>query len=484
MALPKKQWKQCEKCGVCGETKEEICSCGGKMKPRASRVRKMIGAIFLIVMVGGGVYYYVGHRDNDGSHPTSTKPTSKQESTTGLAVPGSNGRKIPPPPATSSGNSTTASDQVVPTYQEIMNALAELRKDIQALKNEVKELKPDASKNQELVELGKRFDSLEKSVKAIPGEVATDVGKQLKIAKQDIVNAVHIQIQEEIKQLQTHISEPNLAQFKQMFAELNVKLDKRDQNVAEVKQAIDELQSKLDTQFIATLAEIRELINSSPVKEDLETLKQAVVIVITPTVQLKQIADTLALKAENHVMKQMLKAFAQQLTILPFAVEEKQYPRLEFKINYFYQRKGQGIPQELTDKTVLLKGDELSVIFNPAQRSYIYILQKDVQGKCYLLYPDSDNFNPVQPRATGYEIRNFGITDETPGTETILFRATQQRHPQLERSVGHNKARPLKPEDCRPPVTLPTTSPILKVGSGGGQLLCEDCASVLTFFYH
>lgn len=482
MALPKKQWKRCEKCGVCGETKEEICSCGGKMKPRASGVRKMIGAVFLIVMVSGAVYYYVGHRGNDGSHPTFTKPTSEQGPTfTRLGVPGSNGGKIPPPPSTSSGSSTTASDQVTPTSQEIMQALNDLKNGLQAIQNKLNS-KPDDSKTQELVKIMERLDAIYKSVKAMPEQVTTEVGKQLTSVKQDIINAVHFKIQEEIKQLQTHISEPNLAQFKQMLAELNIKLDKRNQNVVEVKQAIDELQSKLDTQFIATLAEIRQLINSSPVKEDIEALKQAVVI--TRTVQLKQIADTLALKADNHVMKQMLKAFAQQLTVLPFAVEEKQYPRLEFKINYYYQRRGQGIPQELTDNTVLLKGDEFSVIFNPAQRSYVYILQKDVRGKCYLLYPDSNNVNPVPPRVTGgYEIRNFVVTDETPGTETILFRATQQPHPQLEKSIGHNQER-LKPEYCRPPVTLPTTSPILKVGSGGGQLLCEDCASVLTFIYH
>jgi hypothetical protein len=446
------------------------------MKPRTSGVKKIIGAVFLIALVGGVGYYYIIDHRGDSS---SSNIKSKTESSNPVTQPDSKSKL-----EVSKSKVTIEVSSPSDTTPIVIKTLNELKNDIQLLKEEVKHSKPDDSKTQELVKVMERLDAIYKSVKTMPEQVTTEVGKQLTSVKQDIINAVHFKIQEEVKQLQTQMNEPTLAQLKQMFAELNVKLDKRDQNVAEVKQAINELQSKLNTQFIATLAEIRQLINSSPVKEDIEVLKQAVVI--TRTVQLKQIADTLVLKAENNVIKQILEAFAQQLTVLPFAVEEKQYPRLEFKIDYYYQRRGQGIPQELTENTVLLKGDEFYVTFNPAQRSYVYILQTDVLGECSLLYPDlQDNFNPVQPKATGrpYEIRNFVVKDVKPGTETILFRATQQPHPQLEKSVGHNQGR-LKPEYCRPPVTLPTTSPIRKVGTGGGQLLCEDCASVLTFIYH
>ena len=119
---------------------------------------------------------------------------------------------------------------------------------------------------------------------------------------------------------------------------------------------------------------------------------------------------------------------------------------LLFHINYVYRPGGEGDFLPLTNGSVLHSGDHYKIIFTPAEKCYVYIIQVDSANKIYQLFPMErfggvtvNNFNPVEPGRRYYipgEAKSFHL-DEQTGTEKIYFLASRERDEQLEADYQH-----------------------------------------------
>lgn len=114
---------------------------------------------------------------------------------------------------------------------------------------------------------------------------------------------------------------------------------------------------------------------------------------------------------------------------------------LSFKINYLYQKRGQGDFYPFGEGSVLHSGDSLKLLFKPTERLYVYIFRVDSLGNISRLFPRDDfkerpeaNRNPVQ-KGVQYFVpathNSFRLNRNT-GQESLYFIATRQADALLE----------------------------------------------------
>ncbi|MGH9425514.1 MAG: DUF4384 domain-containing protein, partial [Terriglobia bacterium] len=92
----------------------------------------------------------------------------------------------------------------------------------------------------------------------------------------------------------------------------------------------------------------------------------------------------------------------------------------------------------LKEGEALTSGDYYGVFFEPAQESFVYVLQQDTTGKIDILFPDpkvTSQTNPVPASKAVWVPQNeqhWFYLDQNKGREVIIVAASSQRDEKLE----------------------------------------------------
>lgn len=103
----------------------------------------------------------------------------------------------------------------------------------------------------------------------------------------------------------------------------------------------------------------------------------------------------------------------------------------------------------LKEGEVLTSGDYYGVFFEPAQESFVYVLQQDTTGKIDVLFPDPKVTPQTNPVPTGKRVwvpqdeTHWFYLDQNKGREVIIVAASARREEKLEamlRSVNDQRS--------------------------------------------
>src|SRR5262249_48329163 len=92
----------------------------------------------------------------------------------------------------------------------------------------------------------------------------------------------------------------------------------------------------------------------------------------------------------------------------------------------------------LKEDDALTAGDYYGVFFEPAQESFVYVLQQDTTGKIDVLFPDPKVTPQTNPIPSGKSVwvpqdeNHWFYLDKTAGREVILVAASARRDETLE----------------------------------------------------
>lgn len=92
----------------------------------------------------------------------------------------------------------------------------------------------------------------------------------------------------------------------------------------------------------------------------------------------------------------------------------------------------------LKEGEILASGDYYGVFFEPAQESFVYILQQDATGKIDILFPDPQVTPQTNPVPAGKAVwvpqdeKHWFYLDQNKGREVIIVVASSQRDEKLE----------------------------------------------------
>ena len=97
----------------------------------------------------------------------------------------------------------------------------------------------------------------------------------------------------------------------------------------------------------------------------------------------------------------------------------------------------------LKEREELTTGDYYGVFFEPAQASFVYVLQQDATGKIDVLFPDSKvtpQNNPISAKQAVWvpkDEQHWFYLDKHTGREVIFVVAAAQRDDKLETFIQH-----------------------------------------------
>jgi len=107
----------------------------------------------------------------------------------------------------------------------------------------------------------------------------------------------------------------------------------------------------------------------------------------------------------------------------------------------FLKRHADGTVSELQDGDELTSEDHYGFFFEPAQETYVYVLQQDATGDTFVLFPNRELTPQVNPVPEGMEVwvprdrDHWFSLDENIGREVIMVVATKERNQELESTL-------------------------------------------------